>query len=315
MAAASSKKVIYAALVGNSLIAITKFAASVHTGSSAMLSEAIHSLVDTGNQLLLLYGLRRAGKPADRTHPFGYGRELYFWAFVVALLIFSVGAGVSIYEGVHKVRHPEVVTSPHINYIVLSASILFEAFALGVAIREFNKIRGDTPIWTAVRESKDPAIFTVVFEDAAAMAGLLIALFGLLAAQYFGLPWLDGAASIGIGIVLALVAVLLCYETKALIIGEAADAKTIEAIHRIASASDAVMTVNELRTMHMGPHDILLALSLDVHDNLESGYVEDAVYDIEKAIRAELPDVKRLYVEIQNASDHAETAWSQQHGT
>src|SRR5690606_11917775 len=219
MAAASSRKVIYAALLGNSLIAATKFAASFYTGSSAMLSEAIHSVVDTGNQGLLLHGLRRSSRPADEAHPFGYGRELYFWAFVVAIIIFGVGAGVSIYEGVEKLRHPHPITSPAVNFVVLGIAMVFEAGALYVAITEFSRVRGDVPFWRAVRTSKDPALFTVLFEDTAAMLGLVIAMIGLALAEYLEMPWLDGAASVGIGLILAATAALLAYETKGLLIG------------------------------------------------------------------------------------------------
>ena len=185
MASSNSKKVIYAALIGNALIAVTKFSASVYTGSSAMLSEAIHSLVDTGNQCLLLVGLKKSKQRADAQHPFGYGRELYFWAFVVAILIFAVGAGVSIYEGIKKVQDPHPVTSPIVNYAVLALSMVFEGAALYVALKEFNKSRGDTPFFQAVRQSKDPATFTVVFEDTAAMMGLVVAFVGLLIADWF----------------------------------------------------------------------------------------------------------------------------------
>ncbi len=315
MATGGSKKVIYAALVGNGLIAITKFAASAYTGSSAMLSEAIHSVVDTGNQGLLLYGLRRARQPADKTHPFGYGRELYFWAFVVALLIFSVGAGVSLYEGVHKVLHPELVTDTYINYAVLTVSMMFEAYPLTIAVKEFNKQRGDTPIFQAVRQSKDPSLFTVLFEDVAAMSGLAIAFVGLLIAEHFDLPWMDGVASIGIGILLAIVAIMLCYETKALIIGEAASQETVSGIHKIASSNPAVMSINELRTMHMGPNDILLTLSLDVDNELPGNQVEDAIHDIERTIRADFPDVTRVFVEVKSAAAHAADVWTRQDET
>ena len=310
MAASSSKKVIYAALAGNALIAATKFAASLYTGSSAMLSEAIHSLVDTGNQGLLLYGLKQSHRPADRTHPFGYGRELYFWAFVVALLIFSVGAGVSIYEGVSKVLHPHPVTNPYVNYLVLGVSMIFEGIALGFAVKEFNRSRGDTPVITAVRQSKDPALFTVLFEDAAAMSGLVIAFVGLLVAEHFDLPWMDGAASIGIGIVLAVVALALCFETKALIIGEAATRDVIDGVHALALANPEVMSINELRTMHLGPHDILLALSLDVDNEASGGDVEQAISAIERDIKLKYPDIRRVYIEVQSAADYASSVWS-----
>ncbi len=309
--ASGSKKVIFAALAGNMMITITKFAASLYTGSSAMLSEAIHSLVDSGNQLLLLYGLRRAARPADRTHPFGYGRELYFWAFVVALLIFSVGAGVSIYEGVHKILHPQPVEAPWVNYLILGLSILFEGGSFWVAFREFSRTRGDRGFWEAARACKDPAVFVVLFEDMAAMAGLFIALAGLLAAQFLDMPRMDGAASVAIGLLLAGVAVFLSRETKDLIIGEAAAPEVISGIERLAAASPAVQSINELRAMHMGPHDILLALSLDVYDNLSGREIEKAINDLEDLIRAEFPDVRRLYIEVQDAADAAENVWEE----
>lgn len=309
MAAQGSRKVVYAALAGNFAIAVSKFSASAYTGSSAMLSEAIHSLVDTGNQALMLFGLSRSQKPADKAHPFGYGRELYFWAFVVALLIFSVGAGVSIYEGIHKVRLPEEVTDPHINFIVLGLAMVFEGYALTVAFIEFNRSRGKTAIWKAVRDSKDPVLFTVLFEDAAAMTGLVIAFVGLVMAKYLNLVWMDGAASIAIGILLAVVAIFLCYETKGLIIGEAAAPDIVDGVHTIADASTAVAAVNELRTMHMGPHDILLALSLDVVNDLPGGEVEKAIYRVERDIKAAYPDITRVFIEVQSASDHTTEAW------
>ncbi|MGI9481756.1 MAG: cation diffusion facilitator family transporter [Hyphomicrobiales bacterium] len=304
MAATNSKKVIYAALFGNALIAVTKFSASVYTGSSAMLSEAIHSLVDTGNQGLLLFGLKRARLPADEDHPFGYGRELYFWAFVVAILIFAVGAGVSIYEGISKVQHPHEVTSPMVNYIVLALSMVFEGVALYIAVSEFNKSRGKLGFVQAVRQSKDPATFTVVFEDAAAMMGLIIAFVGLLLAEYLNMPVLDGVASIGIGCILAVTAIFLAYETKALLIGEGARPEVEEGVRGIISEEKTVRHLNELRTMHMGPEDVLLALSIDFFDHYKAGTVERTIFRIEKAIKAQFPEIKRLYIEVQAQEDH-----------
>ncbi len=306
MATASSKKVIYAALAGNFLIAVTKFFASIYTGSSAMLSEAIHSLVDTGNQGLLLYGLKRSTQIPDETHPFGYGRELYFWAFVVAIIIFGLGAGVSIYEGTHKVLHPETVTDPIVNYIVLGLAMVFEGAALYVAVREFNRMRGPVPFLAAVRQSKDPGIFTVVFEDAAAMAGLVVAFVGLLLAQYLELPWMDGAASIAIGVILALTAAFLAYETKGLLIGEAADEDIREGILEIVGNAPSVKAVNELRTMHMGANDILLALSIDFKDQLSSRNVEETIYILEMAIKSRFPEIQRLFIEVQSQERHDE---------
>ncbi len=309
--ASGSKKVIFAALAGNSMIALTKFAASLYTGSSAMLSEAIHSVVDSGNQVLLLYGMKRAARPADRAHPFGHGREIYFWAFVVALLIFSVGAGVSIYEGIQKIITPHPVEAPWVNFVVLGLSILFEGGSFFVAWKEFGQVRAGRSFWAAARSCKDPAIFVVLFEDMAAMAGLVIALGGLLAAEFLDMPRMDGVASLGIGLLLAGVAVFLSRETKGLIIGETADERIVSGIEELALASPAVQSINELRTMHMGPHDILLALSLDVHDNLSGGEIERAVTELEDAIRARYPDIRRIYIEIQDAADAAEDAWQE----
>ena len=245
MAAHGSKKVIYAALAGNGLIAITKFFAAGYTGSSAMLSEAIHSVVDTGNQGLLLYGIKRSQRPADETHPFGYGSEIYFWSFVVAILIFGVGAGVSFYEGVQKLIHPHPISSPVVNYIVLGAAMVFEAVAWYIAYKEFGRVRGNLGLFEAVQRSKDPTLFTVLFEDTAAMLGLIVALFGVAAAHLLGLAWADGAASVAIGVILASTAALLAYETKGLLIGEAAGRKVQLGIRRILTSSPEVNRINE----------------------------------------------------------------------
>lgn len=306
MAASGSKKVIYAALFGNALIAVTKFAAAAYTGSSAMLSEGIHSLVDTGNQGLLLYGLRRSKKPADAKHPFGYGAELYFWAFVVAILIFAVGAGVSLYEGIQKILHPHEVTNVYINFIVLGFAIVFEGFAWWFAYREFESRRGNRAILQAVRDSKDPTIFTVLFEDSAAMAGLVVAGLGIAGSVYLDLPWLDGAASVTIGIILALTAMLLAVETKGLLIGESADPEVTHAIRALVEATPTIHGLNEIRTLHRGPDDVLLALSVDFEDNLTAGKVEEAIYQLELAIKGRFPTVRRLFIEVQSKEHHEE---------
>ncbi len=306
MAAHSSKKVIYAALAGNSLIAVTKFGASAYTGSSAMLSEAIHSVVDSGNQVLLLYGLKRSHRKADETHPFGYGRELYFWSFVVAIIIFGIGAGVSIYEGIHKVLDPHPVKSPMVNFIVLGAAMVFEAAALYVAIKEFDKTRGKLGYIAAVKQSKDPATFTVLFEDSAAILGLVVAFVGLLIAEYMGIAWMDGAASIAIGVILASTATFLAYETKALLIGEAAHEDMQTGIREIVGSAQSVNSINEMRTMHMGADDVLLALSLDFRDGLSVGKVEESIYILEMAIKSRFPEIKRLFIEVQSQERHDE---------
>ncbi len=312
MASHGSKRVIYAALVGNSLIAVTKFVAAAMTGSSAMLSEGIHSVVDTGNQGLLLYGMKRASRPADDDHPFGYGVELYFWAFVVAILIFAVGSGVSIYEGVTKALQPHEVTSPMINYLVLGFAFLFEAAAWWVAFREFRSVKGKRSYFEAVRMSKDPTVFTVLFEDSAAMLGLLVAFAGLLGAQLTGLLWLDGAASIVIGLILAGAAAVLAYETKGLLIGEAANPEIVAAIERIVEANPTVRQLNEIRTLHRGPDDVLLALSVDFENNLTVGKVEETIFFMELAIRDAFPMIRRVFIEVQARRHHEEILRAEQ---
>jgi cation diffusion facilitator family transporter len=304
MAGHQNKKVIYAALAGNSAIAITKIMAAIYTGSSAMLSESIHSIVDTGNQILLLYGIRRAGRPADERHPFGYGRELYFWAFVVAILIFAVGSGVSIYEGIHRVQNPRPVTNPGINYAVLAFAMVFEGSAWWVAYRAFNTTRGKRSLIAAVRESKDPTIFTVLLEDTAAMLGLLVAFAGIGLGQWLGMPLLDGLASILIGCILAGAAILLAQETKGLLIGEGADPEVVREISRVLSAHSAIDRVNEILSMHQGPNDILVNVSVEFRDGLEIGTVERHTAAIEREIKARIPGARRVFIEAQSAADH-----------
>jgi len=304
MAGHASKSVIYAALAGNSLIAVTKFAASWYTGSSAMFSEAIHSLVDTGNQGLLLYGLKRAERKADELHPFGYAKEIYFWAFVVAILIFAVGSGVSIYEGVHKIRHPEPITSVFVNYIVLGLAIVFESFAFTIALKEFNQLRGQRGFLRAMQEAKDPTTMTVLLEDSAAMLGLVVALVSIALGQLLELPVLDGIASLLIGIILAVAAMILAYETKALLIGEAASPEVISRIRGIVAGEHAVLQANEILTMHMGPRDVLVNLSLDFRDGLDSSQVEAVVSRLERAIRGASPEISRVFIEAQAWRGH-----------
>lgn len=306
MAAHGSKTVIFAALAGNTLISITKFAAAFWTGSSAMLSEGIHSLVDTGNQGLLLYGMRRASRPADERHPFGYGAEIYFWAFVVAILIFAVGAGVSIYEGVQKILHPHPIENVIVNYVVLGLAFLFEAGAWFIALKEFRTTKGKLGWLEAVQLSKDPTVFTVLFEDTAAMLGLLVAFVGIALAQVTGLLWFDGASSIVIGVILALTAVLLAIETKGLLIGESAAPHLVNTVRALVNATPMIKGLNELRSMHLGPNDVLLAISLDFEDNITAGNVEETVFVLETAIKERFPQVTRLFIEVQSLRRHDE---------
>ncbi|MCB1592911.1 MAG: cation transporter [Alphaproteobacteria bacterium] len=303
--ASGSKKVIIAALIGNSLIAVTKFMAAAFTGSSAMISEGIHSLVDVGNQVLLLFGLKQAKKPADERFPFGHGKEIYFWSFVVALLLFALGSGLSIYEGLEHIKHPGEITAPIVNFVVLGAAILFEAGSCYVAIVEFNKSRGKASFIKAVRQGKDPALFVVLFEDIAAMSGLLVALIGLTLALVTGNPFWDGVASVGIGLVLGLTAVFLAYETKGLLIGEAANPEIVRDVREKISALPEVTGVNEVLTLHMGPDFILVTISADFENNLPVGQIEKVIQKIDQQIKQDHPLVKRVFIEAEAASTQA----------
>jgi cation diffusion facilitator family transporter len=302
--AGSSKKAIYAALVGNSLIAVTKFVAAGISGSAAMLSEGIHSLVDTGNQILLLHGLRQAEKPADARFPFGYGKEVYFWSFVVAILVFALGAGVSIYQGIHHLDNPEPITNLTINYLVLGAAIVFEGAALFVAMKEFNAHRGDTGFFKAVAVGKDPSLFVVVFEDTAALIGLLITLGGLLAYQLTGNMLFDALASIGIGLVLAATAIWLAIESKGLLIGESASPEVVAAIRDRVEADARIAMVNEVATLHMGPNHIVVMLSVDFFDGLDSSEVETATTELNLLIKAADSSIRRVFIEAERTRDH-----------
>jgi cation diffusion facilitator family transporter len=302
--AGSSKTAIYAALVGNSLIAITKFAAASFTGSSAMMSEGIHSLVDTGNQVLLLYGIKRSNLPASSEFPFGHGKEIYFWCFVVAMLIFALGGTVSIYKGWQHLSHPVPMKNIAINYAVLGFAVVFEAGALWVAFKEFNRSRGSLGILEAITRGKDPTLFVVVFEDSAALIGLLIALLGIFLFQVTGNPVFDGLASISIGILLVLTALALAAESKKLLIGESADPLIVAAIHDTLRADARVLNVNEVATLHMGPDFIVATLSVDFVDDLSSSQLEAAVTDINKRIKAIDSRLRRVFIEAERREDH-----------
>jgi cation diffusion facilitator family transporter len=297
--AAGSRKVIFAALIGNSLIAVTKFTAAVITGSSAMLSEGIHSVVDTGNQVLLLYGLKQAKQPPDRQFPFGHGKEVYFWSFIVAILIFAVGAGISIYEGIQHLVDPHPMTDVYINYIVLGLAIVFEGVAWTFAFIEFNKTRGKLGYFEAVRNGKDPTLFVVLFEDSAAMLGLIIALAGVGLSQLTGIVYFDGIASILIGVVLAATAAWLAYETKGLLIGESASRRVVEGIRKLVLEFREVKHVNEILTMHMGPDFVLLNVAVKFSDEATALELETTISRIDKKIRADFPLVKRVFVEAE----------------
>jgi len=297
---APNTKVVVVALAANVAIALTKFAAAAITGSSAMLSEGVHSLVDTINELLLLYGVKRAAKPPDKAHPFGYGRELYFWSFVVALLVLALGAGVSLYEGVTHLLDPRAVERPLLNYGVLAASFVFEGTSWWFTLKTFRRTKGNRGYFEAFRDSKDPSTFTVLFEDTAALIGLVIAFLGLAGAQVFSLPQLDGIASLGIGFVLAVSSMLLARETKQLLIGEPAHRHVRASILEIAATDHGIRNANGVITVHLGPQEIVVALSAEFEDALTTDSIEHCVNRIEDAIRSKHPDVAVLFVKPQS---------------
>jgi cation diffusion facilitator family transporter len=297
---------VWAALAGNLLVAGAKFAAAALTGSAAMLSEAVHSLVDTINELLLLYGMARSTRPADREHPLGYARELYFWSFVVALLIFTLGAGVSAYQGIHRFMNPQAIERPVVIYIVLAASLLFEGGSWIVGTRAFRATKRNLGWWEAFRQSKDPPAFIVVFEDSAAVLGILVAGGDTTAAILTGDSRWDGIASLLIGALLAAVALLLAQESKALLIGERADPALSDAIIRLAAGTAGVYKANSIATVQLAPKNIVAYLSVDFFDYLRVPDIERAVVELEKRIRNVHPEVSAVFIKPQSVQVAAE---------
>ncbi len=293
--------VVWAALLGNLAIAVIKFVAAALTGSSAMLSEGIHSLVDTGNEALLLYGIRRAAAPPDVDHPFGHGRELYFWSFVVALLIFTIGACVSLYEGVTHVLAPTPLAQPIVIFAVFGASFIFEGVSWRIALREFRRTQGTMTLWQAFRASKDPTTFMVLFEDSAALIGILLAAAGVGLALVTGDERWDGAASIAIGALLSVVALVLARESKALLIGEQADPALRAAIFALSDQVDGIERVNAMTTVQLAPDQVVATMSIEFADALHTSDIERIVTALEAAIRAEHPAIVALFVKPQTA--------------
>ncbi|MEL6580162.1 MAG: cation diffusion facilitator family transporter [Cyanobacteria bacterium J06621_12] len=298
----SAKKTIYAAMAANFAIAIIKFIAASVTGSSAMLSEGIHSVVDTGNELLLLWGLRLSKKPADDSHPFGYGQELYFWTLIVALFIFAIGGGMSIYEGIEHVNHPEPLTDPRWNYGVLGLAVIFEGYSWNVALQEFLRSKGEESFWQGIRASKDPTIFTILFEDTAALIGLFVAFIGVLGGHLLNNVYLDGAASIVIGVILCGVALLLASESKGLLIGEGAKPEVVTNIRKITNNDPAVEKVIKVLTLHFGPQEILLNLEIKFVDELETEKLAIAVERLESSIRSQHSEIQNIFIEAKSIS-------------
>ena len=294
-----SKKVVYAGIIGNLLVAVTKFVAAGFTHSSAMLSEAVHSVVDTVNQVVMLYGMRRAARPPDKEHPLGHGRELYFWSFVVAVLIFAIGAGVSVYEGIHHILAPEEMDRPWVNYVVLAVAGLIEFGSWTVAMREFRRHKGDLGYIEAAEKTKDPSTLTLLLEDSAALAGIGIAFLGTLGAQWLDMPTLDGVASVLIGLLLAAVAIFLARESKQLLLGEPARRSLVEAIRKCATATEGVDKVNGIITIQMSPRQVVCALSIEFSDALKVPAIESVVEEMEANLRKSHPEVTFLFVKPQ----------------
>ena len=300
---AHNNRTLLIAFGANLGIAVSKFVAAGLTGSSAMLTEGVHSVVDSTNQLLLIWGRRQSRKPADEFHPLGYGRELYFWSFVVAVLVFSLGAGVSIYEGIIHIAYPEEAVSPVIAYAVLGFAFLLEGGSTWAAFKDFKQAKGALGWWQAVRRSKDPPAFIVLLENGAAMAGLIVAAIGLAISQLTGDPFFDGAASVIIGVILGLTALLLAVESKALLIGESADPELVAGLRALTRTHKEVMGVGEILTLHSAPDQITVMMSVDFDDAISAGEAESIVYQIENEAAARWPAVRRLYIRPRSGAD------------
>jgi cation diffusion facilitator family transporter len=304
-----NNRTLIIALAANLGIAVSKFVAAAITGSSAMLTEGVHSLVDSANQLLLMWGRRASRRPPDSAHPFGYGRELYFWSFVVAVLVFALGAGVSVYEGVIHILHPEEAVSPLIGYAVLLVAFLLEGGSTVAAFRDFQAAKGRLGWVEAVRRSKDPPAFIVLLENGAAMAGILVAAAGLALSQVTGSPFWDGGASVVIGLILGVTAWLLAAESKALLIGEAADPELVDGLRRAAAARRGVAGVGHVLTLHSAPDQITAMMSVDFEDAITAGEVERIVAEIEAEAASRWPEVKRLYIRPEQGAEARHRAW------
>lgn len=294
---ANNRKSIYSALAANLLIAVTKFIAGTFTNSSSMISEGIHSTVDTTNQLLLLYGIKRSKKAPDESHPFGYGKELYFWSFVVSILIFGLGGALSVYQGIHHIIEPEVMKDPFWNYIVLILSLIFEGTSLIISVREFNKTRNGVRWWDAIIKSKDPSSFLVVFEDGAAVAGLTVVMILMGISHAYGIPELDGVASIIVGLILVFVSLILARESRSLLMGEGIAPETRKKITLLAEEDDAVVKTKNILSTYQSPEEIVLVLIIDFKDHLDTEEITEAVQRIRNTVKTAFPLIR--YVIIQ----------------
>jgi cation diffusion facilitator family transporter len=297
MSAKGSKISIYGAIIANVAIAISKFLAGAYTGSSAMISEGIHSIVDTANGILLLYGIKKSERPADASHPFGYGMEIYFWSFVVSILIFALGGGIAIYEGIHHIIEPSAVENVKVNYIVLGLAIVFEGTSLIVALKQFKKDNGKYGIIKSMRRSKDSSSFAIIIEDFGAIVGLVVALIGLMIGDFFGWPYADGVASVSIGLILTGMAFFLASETKALLIGEAMDEESILVMDEILSGTESVREFGLIRSVHFGPMGVMVGVDVHFEDDYSLEQIEIEINKIEESVKSKLPVVKYIFIE------------------
>jgi cation diffusion facilitator family transporter len=301
--AAESKRAVMAAIAGNSAIAVIKFIAGAMTGSSAMISEGIHSLVDTGNGGLLFYGLRRGTRPADTQHPFGHGMELYFWSLIVAVSIFGIGGGMSIYEGITHIQHPGTLEDPLINYIVLALAMVFESFSFSVAWSAFRKYKKGKGTITAIHHAKDPSLYSVLFEDSAALLGLVVAFLGVFLSHRLDAPVLDGSASVVIGVILVCAALWLAYESRSLLVGEAADPELVTTVREIALADPAVVGLGTVLTMQLGPEEVLLNIEVQFRPTATAREIHAAIHRIETRISEPFPQVSRVFIELDEPAE------------
>ena len=307
MASSTSERptVIYAAIGSNSIIAVAKFVVALLSGSAAMLAEGIHSVADTGNECLLLLGQKQSHRPADESHPFGYGKDLYFWSLIVAIVLFGIGGGMSVYEGITHLQHPEVIEDPIWNYVVLGIAFVAEGTSWTIALKKFLPTIEEESFWHALRTSKDPTVVTVLCEDTAALLGLTVAFLGVFLGHQFNSPYPDGIASIVIGLILAIIAGFLAYESRGLLVGETADPGVVNHIHALVGADKAVIQVARPLTMHLGPDQILLNLDVRFHRELSAGELAEAVGRLENKIRQAHPHIKHIFIEANAFKDRS----------
>ena len=298
-----SPRAVIAAVLANIAIGIVKFIAAGISGSSAMISEGIHSIVDSGNGLLILFGMKRAERRPDLEHPFGYSQELYFWTLVVAVMIFALGGGLSMYEGMHRIMEitPETTLGdPTLNYIIIGISAIIEGMSLSVALREFNAARGDVSPLRFIKDAKDPSLFTVVLEDSAAEIGLLFAFLGTLLGHVLNNPYFDGIASVLIGVLLACVSVVLLRETKGLLIGEGLSASELRRVGAIVEEDPHVLKCGRVLSLYLGPHDMLLTIDATFDEEADRNAIDQSIDDVERAIVREFPQTTRIFIEPEN---------------